>query len=61
MAEMNNHAKKNHSGAILLTALLLGLAMPFGIFFSLQNGQDAPAAVCFVLLAIAMGLIAWKG
>lgn len=58
---MNAEKKKNRSVIILSAALLLGLAMPFGIYSSMQNGQNVPAAVCFGLLAFAMGLIAWKG
>ena len=56
-----NIKKKNRSNAILIAALFLGLAAPFGIFYCLQNGLEMWAAVCFGLLSASMGLIAWKG
>ncbi|MCE5209036.1 MAG: hypothetical protein LLG42_12100 [Chloroflexi bacterium] len=61
MIQKNGLHKKKHTSTILLIALLLGVIMPFGVYFSLQNGRDVMAAVCFGLLAFAMGLIAWKG
>lgn len=61
MTQKGTPPEKKRSAAILWTALLLGLAMPFGVYFALQNGLMAMTIMCFCLLALAMALTAWKG
>jgi hypothetical protein len=57
----NSASKKKGVSPILWAALLLGLLMPVGAYYALQNGLTTLAVICFALLSAAMGLTAWKG
>jgi uncharacterized protein YhhL (DUF1145 family) len=61
MNQKNASGKKKLTSSILWAALLLGLVSPFGVYFSMQQGLILVSVICFCLLALAMGLTAWKG
>ena len=60
MSNQNIQKKKEKKG-LLWIALLLGLLMPFILYFSLKNGQSLLAVISFALLACAYALTVWKG
>lgn len=53
--------KKSPTQTVLWTALVLGLGMPFALYFALSSEQNAIAVISFVFIAVGMALTIWKG
>ena len=44
---------------VQVTALVLALGAPFGLYGALNAGQDVLAAGCFVLVTLSMAVVVW--